>query len=208
MEFEGYCKKHDMNWAGGCPQCHLEAFWGREVPEEITYEELETLDLTEAGWKLDDNGFWYHPHHNKHGGYTTEHALEILALETRIVQQEECITQISLSRDALTETIKSCRWKDGEAGVTYITASSPPFLFHPTEVASFKELIDVLKAVFDELKDKDIETGTLVYSLVRKKFDKIKLPDENEVQITEYFINTLFQWNGKQWVNIFGHIHL
>jgi hypothetical protein len=24
---EGYCEKHDMDWHGGCPQCHLEAFW-------------------------------------------------------------------------------------------------------------------------------------------------------------------------------------
>jgi hypothetical protein len=45
---KGHCEKHNMDWTGGCPLCHLEAFWGKDEKEaiEVTRKKyiITTLD--------------------------------------------------------------------------------------------------------------------------------------------------------------------
>lgn len=147
-------------------------------------------DLKELGWVQDEEGFWSHSHRPGKCG-------EAIALEL-----EETIQ----ARDTLNETLKQQRWKDGEAGVDYVLLSNPPFLFHSPWVDRFKDLPGALEAVFEELEDKSKDVGTLIYSLVSKKHDKVKFPNGNECNITEYYINTLFKWDGKKWINVFGNI--
>jgi len=146
-------------------------------------------DLKEAGWVQDEEGFWSHPH--RQGKCSEDIALELL--------------ETTHSRDIFKETLMKQRWKEGEAGVTYIVLSNPPFLFHSPRVDTFEDLMGALKVIFDESSDKPKEMGTLVFSLVSKKHDNIVFPDGKTAHITEYYINTLFKWDGRKWDNVFGN---
>jgi hypothetical protein len=43
-EKEGYCKRHNMHWTGGCPWCHLERFWGEDMHKVMGYAHCEKHD--------------------------------------------------------------------------------------------------------------------------------------------------------------------
>jgi hypothetical protein len=147
-------------------------------------------DLRAAGWIYKANGFWCHP--ARSGECSEDIAIELL--------------ETIRSRDVLNETLKQQRWRDGEAGVSYVVVSDPPFLFASPRVDKFSDLLGALEAIFEELKDKPREAGTLIFSLVRKKYDKVTFPDGTECVITESYINTLFKWDGEKWENVFGNI--
>jgi hypothetical protein len=168
-----------------------------EKPEE----EYKIARLMEGGWNRAEDGI--HWHHEVFGElYDTNQATEIL-------RSQQLFKRLLSERNALAETVERVNWGVDEPRIRYAISTRPfGLLLELRTASSLKELREMLFLSFGDLSMIEKKPGTLLFSLIKKVYEKVVLPNgEAELTISEVFINNLYLWTGEEWTTIHGIPH-